>query len=82
MYATLMRKHIGVFNIYLFQTLMLKYVNYQYYLFRDLLILNVSCVTISCFKLMKNHVLKVNNTLIFIVDYPKCIFYFHSIEIE
>lgn len=61
---------------------MWKHVNYQYYLHGDLQILNLSCVKVSCFKVMKNHVLKVNNTLILIVDYLKCIFYFHSTEIK
>lgn len=58
--------------------------NYQYYLHGDVQLLNVSCVKVSCFKVMKNHILKVNNTLILIVDYLKCtlIFYFHGTEME
>lgn len=71
MYTALMRKHSVVFNVYLFQTLMWKYVNYQYYLHGDLPV----CVKVSSFKVMKNHILNINNTLILIVDYLKCILF-------
>jgi hypothetical protein len=73
-----MRKHIVVFNMYLFLDFNVKNVNY--YLYGDLLILNVSYMKVNCFRVKKKHILKENIGIILIVDYINCIFYFHMVE--